>query len=74
MSMKKENQKLKEWCYNELKVIRKMCKKREEMKIHCAFCLGAVQYAQTIGLVTYEEVKTWWDSLRDEFWYGEFGS
>ncbi len=74
MSMRNENQKLKEWCYKELAVTRRVCKNREEMKTHCTFCLGAVQYAQSIGLVTYEEVDTWWDDIREEFWHGEFGS
>lgn len=72
--MKNENQKLKEWCYEELEVARRACKNREEMKTHCIFCLGAVQYAQSIGLVTYEEVDAWWDDIRKGFWYGRFGS
>jgi hypothetical protein len=71
--MSKENQQLKAWCLRELEVTRRVCKTREEMKAHCTFCLGAVQYAQTIGLVTYEEVDKWWDEIRGEFWYGEFG-
>ena len=48
------NLQLKEWCYKELNTCRRVCKTREEMRTHCTFVLGAVQYAQYIGLVTYE--------------------
>ena len=71
--MSRENQQLKAWCLRELEVTRRVRKTREEMKAHCTFCLGAVQYAQSIGLVTYEEVDKWWDEIREEFWHGEFG-
>lgn len=67
------NLQLKEWCYKELNTCRRVCKTREEMRTHCTFVLGAVQYAQYIGLVTYEEVDKWWDDIRNEFWHGEFG-
>lgn len=72
--MGNENQKLKEWCYKELEIARRICKNREEMKTYCSLCLGAVQYAQFIGLVKYEEVNIWWDDIREEFWFGKFGS
>lgn len=68
-----ENQKLKDWCYRELETSKRFSKTREDMLKSCTFCLGAVQYAQTVGLVTYEEVCEWWDELREQFWYGPFG-
>jgi hypothetical protein len=73
MKMSEENQKLKNWCLKELEVCKRVCKSREEMKSHCTFCLGAVQYAQVAGLVTYEEVDAWWNEIREGFWHGEFG-
>lgn len=71
--MSENNKKLKEWCYRELEVSKRVNKTREEMLNSCTFCLGAVQYAQVAGLVTYEEVEEWWDELRNEFWHGDFG-